>query len=280
MFGVAWKLMIAVGVFVVGGVCVSSYSFAQFGQMTQATVDVAIEGMGEQVPDGITDRSIKNKIANAEKRLIDAKVNFALVETQMKRVQVEISTIERRMEQTQSLLKAAYPCLRNAVQAKMAYVEFANLKYERSELESEIDQLIAKQERDQALAAMKGKSLDRLKMHHAQHADAIGVQEQMLADVRSRLDIAIERRKSAKVENEIIGQLGPDSFAIDGKGVLADIEDLEHEVEKMEARNQTVRESLNSEFENVVGQSQTGGQIVRDFNRLTRLERLVSIDDE
>ncbi len=250
-------------------VAVSSRHLAELFGYVKATADQTVEGLEDNVPNGIRDQKLQNDIEQARGDIIDRRVKLNLAASEIRRLQSEVDDLSAAVERRETILAEAYPALEAAAADRMTLVKFAGTDWQPTELGAEIDRLLMEQDRDERQLGIRREALERLVKSVDEGSAAITQMESKLVEAENEFQTLVVRREQAENENELLDLVA--SAGTRGKTAAAQIgsnlKDLRGDVEQLEARNEARRDA--SPLSN--GE---GGRLSQAWNRLERLKQL------
>ncbi|MDA1017655.1 MAG: hypothetical protein O3A00_24750 [Planctomycetota bacterium] len=266
------KLVVTLGV-VVGGLVslfvVSGRAHQLIGYIS-ASADTAADGVTEMLPDDVHDRKIDQEMKQVRLDLIDRQVQMNLSTRRIEELTAEVGKLKSSTERRQRLLAEAYPVLNSAVESRQTTVRWANQDFTLTAFQSEIDDLLAMQDRETHQLAIKQEGLDRLQQSVEEGERALAEMRRGLDETEQQVALLKSRREQAEIESETLDLVN--SATANRESVAASlgnsISRLQDKVANTEARNEARRDLA------PVALREGSNRIARGFNRLESLKAI------
>ena len=225
-------------------VAMSGRGFRELFGYVKATADTTVNEMESSVPASVRDQKVRNDIEQARGDVIDRRVKLSLVESEIQRLNTEVSSLSAAVDRRKSILAEAYPTLEQVTSGSLIQVRFAGEDWSASEFSGEIDRQLLEQDRDEKQLSIRREALDRLTASVEEGRKALSEMQTALTTAEDEFNTLVTRREQASNESETldlitaVGRNKDTATAAIGSG----LEDLRSKVEKAEATNIARRE--------------------------------------
>ena len=253
-------------------VAMSGRGFQELFGYVKATADTTVNEMESSVPASVRDQKVRNDIEQARGDVIDRRVKLSLVESEIQRLNTEVSSLSAAVDRRKSILAEAYPTLEQVTSGSLIQVRFAGEDWSATEFSGEIDRQLLEQDRDEKQLSIRREALDRLTASVEEGRKALSEMQTALTTAEDEFNTLVTRREQASNESETldlitaVGRNKDTATAAIGSG----LEDLRSTVEKAEATNIARREMAPAN-------QQPSSKLSVAWARLERLKSLCTI---
>jgi phage shock protein A len=259
------------GLFVVAG-----RGTHEIGQFAIATAESAVDGVTESLPEEIHDRKVDNELKQVRLDLIDRQVQMNLSSQKIAELTADVSRLENSIERRQRLLAEAYPILKTAIDGGQVDVLWANETFQLPKFQTEIDDLLSMQDREQHQLEIKGDGLQRLQRSIQQGEQALAEMKRGLEETEQQVAVLRTRREQAEIESSTLDLVASATANQDtvAASLGRSVDRLKDNVAQTEARNLARRGMAP-----ITERSNTNG-VARSFNRLESLKAIHEAQSE
>ena len=134
------------------------------------TQDTTITSLAKSIDGGktwnfdqIQDKKLDNEVSSARLVMTDRQIQMILFSRQIEKLATEVCQLEGSVDRRKRLLADAYPVLKAAIEGQQKTVIFANQGYALADFQTEVDDLLAMQDRETRQVEIKTAGLTRLK---------------------------------------------------------------------------------------------------------------------
>ncbi|MFN0054527.1 MAG: hypothetical protein ACKV0T_20315 [Planctomycetales bacterium] len=236
----------------------------------QAGADTTIDGLKEQIPREVHDRKREQDLAQARQEVLDRQVQLTQSKNQILQLKKDVAFLTDSLERRQRLLAEAYPVLENAVRDNAARVAFANQELPLDEFQHEVDDLLARQEREEKQLTIKRQGLERLQRSEREAEEALVDMRRALDEAAQEVDILVARRNQAEMESKTLEMTAAVASGSKGadEAIGRSLARLRDEVTGIEAQNEARRHLAPA------GAAAGNNRIARSWSRLETLKAI------
>jgi septal ring factor EnvC (AmiA/AmiB activator) len=254
-------VVVPAGLFLVAG-----RPLGEFLGLSRASAQVAVDRALAEVPTEVRDQKLDNDVEQQRHQLIDHQVALNLSRREVQKLETQIAELTQNSARRQRLLSEAYPVLQAAMADGQTQVQFAGASRSLADFQSEIDQLLAAEEREARQLEIRRAGLEKLTGSVTQGERALTEMRDSLLALEQEIDLLRARREQARLEGQTLELVG----AVSGAGLPAEgqlgheAERLRGEVDRLEAGNEALREALPA--------APHSNRVAGDWERLERLK--------
>lgn len=237
--------------------------------LCSASADVAVDGALHQIPVEIRDRKLDHDVSHQRQQLTDHQVALNLSRRELDNLAEQVQQLQERSGRRQRLLAEAYPVLQQAMVEERTQVEFAGSVHTLGDFKKHLDALLAEDEREQRVLAIRGEGLQKLQASVTDGELALVDMRSALLSLEQEIELLRARREQAELDGKTLDMVAAASAATGvSTSVGKETERLRNEVTKLEVGNEARRSTVpGAAAKNVV---------VRDWDRLERLKAIHS----
>ncbi len=242
----------------------------------RASANVALDDLQRELPREVHDKKREQELATIRQELLDRQVQLTQSKNQISQLRKDLTLLADSLDRRQRLLSEAYPVLERATQEHLTKVTFANQEMPIAEFQRELDDLLARQEREEKQLTIKQQGLDRLQQSERQAEEALADMRRALDEAEQEVDILVARRSQAEVEAKTLEMAAAVSgnTRLGDEAVAGSVARLRDEVTGIESRNEARR--LNAPAGTTTGSN----RISRQWNRLEALKAIRDKQDD
>jgi chromosome segregation ATPase len=236
----------------------------------KASAEVTAESVADGLPREVRDKKLENDLAQVRAELVERRVKLSQSARQIETLRAELKSQTDRAERDKRVLIEACPVLESAVKGNKKTVKFASVEMPLGDFQHEVDDLLARRDRDGKELAIKREALARLESRQRQAEEGLADSARALEAAEREVALLKSRRDHAEVESRTIALVNAisDSLKAPRQSVGESLGRLRDEVSQLEARNEAER-SLSPATARVGSQT-----ITREFDRLEALKAI------
>ncbi|MSR59939.1 MAG: hypothetical protein EXS05_20260 [Planctomycetaceae bacterium] len=245
-------------------------SMGELKGFMRAGADTTLDELTSQIPREVHDRKREQDLAQVRQEMLDRQVQLTQSKNQILQLKKDVIFLTDSLERRQRLLAEAYPVLERAVHESAANVAFANQELPLTEFQHEVDDLLARQEREEKQLTIKRQGLDRLQRSEREAEEALADMRRALDEAALEAEILVARRQQAELEGKTLEMTAAVSSGTRGtdEAVGRSLARLRDEVTGIEAQNEARR--LNAPAGSATGNN----RLARHWNRLETLKAI------
>lgn len=237
---------------------------AELSGLARAGADVAMDEAVKRVPEEVRDRQLDHDLELRRRQAIDHQVQLQLSRRQIEALEAEVALLDERSERRRRLLAEAHPVLAEAASSGRARVQFAGAEHALEQFQTDLDALLAEDEREQRQLEIKRTGLERLRQSHRDGEGAMAEMQTALATAAQEIELLRARRSQAQLEAKTLDLVSQVTYAAPAAvGTGAAAQRLRQEVSTLEASNEARRATLPAQ--------PSSNTLARDWERLERL---------
>ncbi len=233
--------------------------------LVRASADVTVDSLVDGAPTPVTDRMLDHDVRQQRSRVTEHQVALELSRRQIEGLGRQIAELEARGKRRRRLLAEAYPVLRQATDKGLEQVQFAGSKHTLSAFQSQLDALLAEEERESRQLTIRRAGLTKLTTSVHDGERALAEMRDALAGLEQEIDLLRTRRDQAQLEAKTLDLVSAVGSAPSPQASRLGTQaaQLRKTVDRLEAGNQARRSNLPS--------SASTNRLSADWQRLERL---------
>jgi len=170
-------------------------------------------------------------------------VQLTLSRNHLDQLRTDVQNLSTSIERRQRLLAEAYPILDAAAKEQKNTVRFASQELSIREFQTQIDDLLVSQDREERQLAIKSQGLDRLEKGAKEGEQAIAEMRTAMETAEQEVAVLRSRRSQAEMESQTLDMV---TSVTRGRSdvtttVAKSLESLKDGVERLEAHNDARR---------------------------------------
>lgn len=264
------KVGIGVGVLLIGLVILAGRSVRDLGGYFRAGAQTTVENITDSIPRDVRDKKLENDLASVRAEMVERRVKLNQSSREIEKLRKDVDNLAERSDRDRRLLAEAYPVLEAATKREKATVRFASAEMPLADFQKEVDDLLARRDRDGGELKVKREALTRLEARQRQAEQALDESLRALATADREVAVLKSRRDHAEIEARTIALVGAisDSLKAPRESVSESLGRLRDEVTKLESRNDAER-TMGPATARPAGET-----ITREFDRMQALRNL------
>ena len=210
----------------------------------RATAETAAERVEDAIPAEIHDKKLDNEVRSVRLEMIDRQIQMNLTSRQIEQLAAEVSQLEGNVDRRRRLLAESYLVLKAAIDRQQKTVNFANQEYALADFQTELDDLLAMQDRETRQVEIKTAGLARLKQSAEAGQAALTEMKHALDTTDQEVELLRNRREMAGVEALTLDLVSSATAAQSesmGSAMNEGFARLKSAVERIECRNEARR---------------------------------------
>ena len=261
------KVGIGLAALAVGTILVAGRAFQDVGGYVRAGAETTVDNITGGLPREVRDKKLENDLGSVRTELVERRVKLNQSARQIEQLSKDVTALAERNDRDRRLLAEAYPALESATKGQLAKVRFASAEMPLAEFQKEVDDLLARRDRDSSELKVKREALGRLETRQKQAELALSESQRALETAEREVSLLKSRRDHAEIEARTIALVGAitDSLKAPRESVGESLGRLRDEVTQLESRNDAERSMAPAEVRS------TGGTITKEFDRLQAL---------
>ncbi len=264
------KGAIGLTVVMIGLVVLAGKRVQDLGGYVRASAQTTVDGLAGGLPREVRDKKLENDLSQVRTELVERRVKLNQSGRQIEQLRTELKTQGERAERDRRVLAEAGPVLEAAAREDKVTVKFATAELPLADFQREIDDLLARRDRDTKELAIKREALTRLESRQRMAEQALADSGRALETAEREMALLKSRRDHAEIEGRTIALVNAisDSLKAPRESVGESLGRLRDEVTQLESRNE-------AEQALAPASARVGGETIsREFDRLEALKAI------